>query len=186
MDLFCNFSILSWNIRGAMGKTTRRHVRDIVSNHHPSLCFILETHGPFSKVKNQWKSLGYNLVFIEEARGHSSGIWVLSCVDNIMFTLVSSNIQAINFAIRKGNVNWFCSAVYASPTPPLHGDLWVHLNSLRSTINGPWFLLGDFNEVLSASEVSGGFFSPSRADAMASMLSYCGLVDLDTIGGLYT
>lgn len=49
-----------------------------------------------------------------------------------------------------------------SKTVSLLGSLlWDHLSSLRGNINGPWILLGDFNEVLHASEVYGGNFGPS-------------------------
>lgn len=81
MDLFKEFSILSWNIRGALGKSARQHVREIIKSHRPSLYLIYETHGAFSKVERLWHNLGYKPHFIQEARGHSVGIWDLSCKD---------------------------------------------------------------------------------------------------------
>lgn len=74
MDLFNDVSIISWNIRGAFSKTARRHVRDIVHLHHPSLFLVYETHGVFANVENLWLSLGYKLIFCQEARGHAGGI----------------------------------------------------------------------------------------------------------------
>lgn len=68
MDCFNNFSILSWNIRGAMSSTARRHARDLVRKYKPSLFCICETHVPFVKVNKFWKSLGYDPLFLREAR----------------------------------------------------------------------------------------------------------------------
>lgn len=58
MEVFKNFSILSWNIRGALRKISRRHVRDMEALHHPSMFFLFETHGAFDKVAMLWLSLG--------------------------------------------------------------------------------------------------------------------------------
>lgn len=56
MEVYKNFSILSWNIRGAFGKVSRRHVRDLVNLHHPSMFFLYETHEAFDKVAKLWLS----------------------------------------------------------------------------------------------------------------------------------
>lgn len=90
MDFFKDFSILSWNICGALGKSTRQHVREIVRSHHPSLCLIYEIHGAFIKVEKLWLNLGYKPLFIQEARGDSGGIWVLSCREDLAFSLLDS------------------------------------------------------------------------------------------------
>lgn len=156
MDLFNNLSLVSWTIRGAFGRNKRRHVRDIISLHHPSLFLVYETHGPFVKAEHMWLSQGYKPIFIQEARGHSGGIWVLSNRDDIIFDLVYSTHQAITLSIRKQNVVWYCSAVYASPVFTSRCELWDSLRRLRGSISGPWTVIGDLNEIIHSSEVSGG------------------------------
>lgn len=186
MEVFKNFSIMSWNIHGALGATTRRHVRDLVLSHHPSIFLVLETHGPFARVERMWSSLNYKPLFLQEAHGHSGGIWVLSCCDDVSFALVDSCFQAITFSIKRRNVLWNCTAVYASPTPSVRDELFDHLCLLRSHINVPWVLLGDWNEILHHSEVSGGSFYMSRAQRLANMMPSCGFMDLDIVGGFFT
>ncbi|GAU41147.1 hypothetical protein TSUD_190470 [Trifolium subterraneum] len=181
-----HFSIISWNIRGALGKSSKRHVRDLVRNHHPSLCFILETHGTFDKVEKFWNSIGYYPLFIQEAHGYSGGIWVLSCVTNLTFTLIHNMHQSITFSISHGMARWYCSAIYASPTHSIRLKLWDHLMDLRNLIRGPWLLLGDFNEIRSCTEVVGGDFIISRANSFSHMMDNCSVMDLDTIGGFFT
>lgn len=158
MDCFNDLSVISWNIGGALGRSKKRHVRDLVSRHHPSLFLVYETHDLFSKVENFWSSLDYKLVFVQEAHGHAGGIWVLSCRHDVSFDLVDSMPQAITFLVTKNNKVWYCSAIYASPTYTVRCTLWDHLKNLRGGLNGPWLLLGDLNEVLKPSEVSGGIF----------------------------
>lgn len=186
MDLFDNFTIMSWNIRGASSKLTRRHVRDIVKTHSPSVFCIYETHVLFSKMESFWDSIGYTPLFIQEAQGHSGGIWVLSCVRDVTFTLIDTMTQAITFEVRVRNAFWYCSAIYASPVFANCCRLWDYLYQLREAIVGPWIILGDFNEVLLSSEVAGGNFHPSRACLLAQLLTDCNLLDLRYTGGLFT
>lgn len=90
MDLFCNFNIVALNI---MGPWVR--LQDVmfgtVNLHHPSMFLVFETHGPFSKVETFWNNLGFNPLFIQEAVGHSSGIWVLSSVIDVTCSLLYSD-----------------------------------------------------------------------------------------------
>ncbi|MCH86112.1 RNA-directed DNA polymerase (Reverse transcriptase), partial [Trifolium medium] len=187
MDLLEDISILSWKVRGALScRSSRRHVRDLVNSHHPSVFCLFETHGLFSKVERLWASLGYSAIFIQEARGHSGGIWVLSCRQDLTFTLISSMFQSITFFISKGMAKWACSAIYASPTYTARIELWRHLQNLRSNISIPWLMIGDFNEVKSIIEVSGCSFNYSRANIFRDMTTHCNMMDLDTEGGIFT
>ena len=77
MKCFNDFSVLSWNVRGARSKVGRRHVKNLVQKFKPSTFIVLETHIPFRKVVNFWRGLGYKDVAIFEAQGQSGGIWVL-------------------------------------------------------------------------------------------------------------
>ena len=53
---------------------------------------------------------------------------------------------------------------------------------LRSSVQVPWMLVGDFNEVLLPTEVHGWNFSFHRASMFANVLGDCGLIDLRTVG----
>lgn len=186
MDSFNNFSILSWNIRGAPSRDTRRHIRDLAKSHKPSLFCICETHVPFSRVAKFWTSLGYKPLFLQEARGHSGGLWVLANTSDTSFALVDSMQQAITFSVNRRSDTWYCSFIYASPIFANRCRLWDHLQLLRGQIQAPWVLLGDFNDILYSSEVSGGAFNSGRAALLAQMMLNCNLLDIHSFGGLFT
>ncbi|PNX79473.1 RNA-directed DNA polymerase (reverse transcriptase), partial [Trifolium pratense] len=116
----------------------------------------------------------------EEANGHSGGIWVLSHLTNLDVSLVDSRNQVITFTIRRQDAFWHCSAVYASPGFLNRRTLWDYLKHLRSTLIGPWLLVGDFNEILLSNEVAGGSFNHTRASLFGDMLTDCNLLDLHT------
>lgn len=138
--LFQGFSLVSWNVRGALGSSRKRKIWDLVYSHKPSLFLVYEsTHGLFVHVEKFWTSLGYKLVFIQEAaRGQSGIIWVLFSRDDIHFSMIDNVQQVITFSIHRLNATWFCSTnVYASPIPSVRCGLWDHFIFLRSIISGP-------------------------------------------------
>jgi hypothetical protein len=66
--------------------------------------------------------------------------------------------QCATVEIKVGSQSWFMSLFYASFIPSLHYQLWDRLTSIKTMVNGPWMLTGDFNEVLLPSESVGDFF----------------------------
>ena len=78
MDCFKKFSVLSWNLRGAVNVAGKRVVRELVKRYNPDIFIILEPHCTFDRVSVFWNKLGYSPLAISEAHGHAGGIWVLS------------------------------------------------------------------------------------------------------------
>ncbi|KHN28814.1 hypothetical protein glysoja_009456, partial [Glycine soja] len=87
----------------------------LIKSYKPSLLMLYETHVAFSKVEIFWKSLGYSSLFIQEAQGHSRGIWILTIRMDVNFSLVESMPQSITFVIKKLTCHWYCTSVYTSP-----------------------------------------------------------------------
>src|ERR1044072_7465465 len=112
MDSFQNFSMVTWNIRGAVSATAKRLVKDLLRKWKPDIVILVETHCVFSRVEQFWRRQGYKALFISEAVGHSGGIWVLS-VDGLpgQFTLHDIHSQVVSFSLTRGTVKWMCSAV---------------------------------------------------------------------------
>lgn len=69
--------------------------------------------------------------------------------------------QMVTFKVKQGNKEWLCSAVYASPKLSSKEHLWHYMMRFRCGVCLPWFLVGDFNQVLLRFEVKGCSFSTS-------------------------
>lgn len=187
MISFQDFSILCWNIRGAINPAGRRHTRELIKKHNPSMVIIMETHCAFKKAERFWQKLGYEASACSEAQGHSGGIWILvEQKRNYTVSLVECFHQMVTISIKRGAHVWWFSAVYASPTPSTREHLWDHICSLRADVHGPWLLMGDYNEILHPSEVKGVPFLQRRAQKMASVMEHCGLLDIGSIGIFFT
>lgn len=184
---FQDFSVLCWNIRGAINVVGRRHTRELINKFRPSMVILVENHCAFSRAMKFWKKLGYDVGCCYEANGQSGGIWILiESTSNFSVQILDSFHQAVTVSVCKGNSKWCVSAVYASHMPAPRDILWDHLISLRGSISEPWLLMGDFNEILLPTEVRGGNFIANRAAKFSEVLDRCGLLDLKAKGGKFT
>lgn len=190
MDSFQQFkdvTILSWNVRGASNDKAKRHIKELIKKHNPSLFFIMETHVLFDKVKLFWQRMGYSPVHVVEAQGHSGGLWALAQVGlNLNLSVWEFSNQSITLEFKSTNCSWTCTAIYASPNPSTRDHFWNYLCNLSRNITSPWLLIGDWNEILLSNEQKGCFFSHNRAAAFENVLDICGLLDMNSIGGRFT
>jgi len=60
----------------------------LVCQYHPSFFLIYETHTLFCNVEKKWDSLGNHALLLQQANDHSGGIWVLTNIFDVVFTLV--------------------------------------------------------------------------------------------------
>lgn len=65
-----------------------------------------------------------------------------------------------------GTASWMCTSIYASPTFFNILLIWHYLSNLSLSINDPWLIIGDFNEIIYPGEQNGDGFIQARADAM--------------------
>lgn len=127
MDLFRDFSIITWNIRGAWGQSSMRQVCDIVNLHYPSLFLVFESHGLFSRVEDFWNRLGYIPLFVQEVVGHSGHLGLVLYSEYYMF--VDSFHEPSNnlFNQKKEYIVWYCTTVMFHlylPTVITYGITW--------------------------------------------------------------
>lgn len=120
MNKFKEFSILSWNIRGATSDVAKRHLREYIKKQKPLVVILTETHVQSSQVKCFLDKLGFFMIHVVEARGHAGGIWWLSADKSVDIMVTDTCEQAITRKISKGGSFCWCSAVYASLIPSVH------------------------------------------------------------------
>lgn len=131
--------------------------------------------------------MGYAPVAIVEAQGHSGGLWVLQHTGlSFSISVFDAGDRSITLELSKGHQKWYCTGLYANPNPIQRHLLWNYLSSLKDSIHGPWFIIGDFNEVLFLGDIKGGMFVQRRADALFQVMNHCDLVDLPISGGKFT
>ncbi|XP_057445015.1 uncharacterized protein LOC130737280 [Lotus japonicus] len=184
---FEDLNILAWNVRGAASASRKRHMQEVIRAKHISLIFLFETHVAFHKVSTFWSRLGFQPIHVVEAQGHAGGIWCLASVSIAgCFSVVDIHNQAITVRASKGGQSWFCTGVYASPIPSARLHCWEHLKNLRTSVDAPWMVLGDFNNSLYHSDQRGGNFSFAQAVPFRDMVDSCNLLDINPAGYKFT
>jgi hypothetical protein len=94
----------------------------------------------------------------------------------------------IDVSIHEGpNKIWRLTGIYGEPKWEDKYKTWDKIRELRSQCNLPWVLIGDFNEILYATEKEGGNPRPVHfMQAFREALSDCNLNDMDFSGDPFT
>lgn len=79
---------------------------------------------------------------------------------------------------------WLLTAIYASTYSSIRNSLWEHLDLIPTLHHLPWFLTGDFNEVLSSSEKKGG--SIVRTAGFKRWVDRAAMIDIGFQGPIFT
>ncbi|GFY92706.1 pyruvate decarboxylase-2 [Actinidia rufa] len=109
--------------------------------------------------------------------------------DKVALEILESSDQTIHcLATSKSSSNKFCiSFIYAFNTIVGRRPLWENLRRFSSSIEMPWLLLGDFNNVLKDEEKSNGL--PVTQYKVRDFMDCCydiGITDLRSTGAFFT
>ncbi|XP_058776119.1 uncharacterized protein LOC131650425 [Vicia villosa] len=123
----------------------------------------VETRVKQDKAENIRKKIGGQWNYLDNYNKHANGrVWIMW--DNNKLT-----------------------AIYADNKLERRRNLWKDIEKINSTQQGPWCLMGDYNNVLHTDDRIGGKeVHEGEFCDLANMMTKCGLVDLDKIGDKYT
>ena len=108
--------------------------------------------------------------------GGGRGGWAL-----IFLKFTDKNI--LDCLVQYGNLTFFLSCIYGEPDHDGRDVVWERLSRIGVNRKEPWFLIGDFNEILNNGEKTGG---TRRAEAsfqpFVETLRSCDMVELTSKG----
>ncbi|GAA0184299.1 hypothetical protein LIER_31587 [Lithospermum erythrorhizon] len=120
--------------------------------------------------------------------GCAGWVWLLWNSSEIKLDIIQFDSHVVN-AVAEVSCTpnpWILYAIYA-PNPEDRSLFWNTLVSFSSTFNLPWLLVGNFNDMLSSSDKSGGLpVRPARLQAFNNFINSCNLVDLGYYGPKFT
>ena len=120
-----------------------------------------------------FSSLGYTMLANNDVNDRVPSIWVLISVDIGSFNVISLHAQHVTASFMINETLMYGSFIYTSTSSITRRTLWNSLFDL--SIQGPWFAIGDFNPVLTASCMD-----------LAAIISLCNWVELDSQGFFHT
>ncbi|XP_061343677.1 uncharacterized protein LOC133289697 [Gastrolobium bilobum] len=181
-------NVLIWNCRGAVKRRLKGMPVSFMKKHKVELVILLETRVNGPRALKTISKLGFSNHIIEEARGFAGGIWALWNQTSFSIDLVDKSLQCIHLRISWQDKDpLILSAVYASPDIVKRRKLWEEIMLFNVQNKEPWFIAGDFNEILGSNENRG--YAPvdlNRCADFADVLDSCNLMDLGGAGPTFT
>ena len=188
-NMFKNMTILFWNVRGIGRPSFLPNFRLLMQQHTPSMVVLVETWVSREKTTTIVSSMGMDSWHLVEPLGFVGGILLLWNSYVIDFQPLGEGAQGVHgvMEVHSLNISFIFSAIYASPKFYIRRQLWDDLRNMAISIDKPWLLVGDYNDVLCQNEKLGGRrISTSRANLYAETMDSCNLVDLGFCGPKFT
>lgn len=182
--------IVSWNIRALNNVGKCREIDTRLKNLNLVIIILFETRVKMNKAALIRDEVGHKWSYFDNYDGHTNGrIWFLSDKSRIKVEKILSTDQFIHVGIYSLNgalQNW-CTTIYAHNSLNLRRKLWKYLEAIHNGTQGPWFIIGDYTNVLSINDrVGGNAVKESEYLDLTSMMERVGMFEKHREGDHFT
>ncbi|KAK8694845.1 hypothetical protein V6N13_072389 [Hibiscus sabdariffa] len=171
-----------WNVQGCGDPNFLTTVRQFIQDNNPDIIRLVEPRISGYKANSVILALGFPNSHRIEASGLSGGIWL--CWKNTITTdILLNHFQFLHFHVH--NIEGSSSLVtliYARPNAVKRKTLWIHSQSLSSSIHSSWLLCGDFNATLHIVDHKGCSPNSRPSRAFQDLVLNHGLRDMEFQG----
>ncbi|OMO51807.1 reverse transcriptase [Corchorus capsularis] len=174
--------------RGAGNKKFRRHVIDMINIYKSSIMAVVEPRVSGATARRVLRELRMPKFHIADPEGFAGGIWLCWEESILSLEVVFSSSQMVHAFVQKPGMSKFLlTIVYASPILEIRRRLWSSMVDFSESVDVPWVVMGDFNDVANSSEkLCGQAPSIGRCLSFNGMILSCGLIDLGFNGPSFT
>ncbi|XP_065629560.1 uncharacterized protein LOC136067511 [Quercus suber] len=179
---------LCWNCRGIGNPQSVYSLRDYVRRWTPYIIFLVETKAKQKCMEKIKFKLSFSNGLIVLSLGKSGGLALLWSKD-IKLEIKSYSQHHIDATIteHESNFTWRFTGFFGHSESHLRKESWKLLSYLNTQFSLPWFCCGDFNEILSFFEKSGGPYRAQRQkEGFWDAVKVCGFQDLGFSGPQFT
>ncbi|KAG5524441.1 hypothetical protein RHGRI_031186 [Rhododendron griersonianum] len=171
---------------GAGSGSFLRTIRELIRVNTLLILVLVETRVGPSRADRIIQRIGFPKHDKVDSFGFSGGIWFLWRGDIVSVEVLSATdqMQMINVLVKHNlDSDGFFSAIYASPNVQKRKRLWELIGAISNKKNLPWQLAGDFNEITSGDEKSGGAHGGGSSQrSLRECINKCELIDLGFTG----
>lgn len=133
------------------------------------------------RIRNQ---IGFANGLFVPSHGRSGGLALL-WMREANLEIKSFSYHHIDAIVTEENssIKWRITGFYGHPQTHLRQFSWDLLTYLKGQYQLPWICFGNFNEILSMEEKSGGSLRPqSQMEKFRDVINFCGFMDLGYVG----
>ncbi|CAH9089342.1 unnamed protein product [Cuscuta epithymum] len=181
-------SILSWNCRGLNNSATIQCLSDLVSLYRPLIVFLMETKVRCLRAKEILRSKGFTNSEGTDSAGRSGGL-IMAWNDEVEMEVKDNNPNFIDgrVVLRSSADSWRLTGFYGFPETVRRREAWRMMEGLAEGNDGPWMMIGDFNDIMFDSEKKGNIPQPLwRLRGFRGAVNSCGLRDFPFSGYQWT
>ncbi|XP_075665089.1 uncharacterized protein LOC142634697 [Castanea sativa] len=179
--------LLSWNCQGLGNCWTVRSLHDLVKDHVPNVCFLMETRLDRDGFMKHCRDLAYLNILIVKKRDSGGGLALLWKEEVRLEVINYTENHVLVKVVEVDGFLWFLTGFYGWPELSQKHKSWALLRHLYSLVTGPWCCIGDFNAFLHSSEKLSTYPPQVRQmDEFRAVLEDCHLIDLGFQGYKFT
>ncbi|XP_058722236.1 uncharacterized protein LOC131594157 [Vicia villosa] len=182
--------IIAWNLRGLnkMGKIKEISSRFVGLN--PDIVVLIETRVKDNKAGAVRNKLNLRGEYVDNYQRHENGrIWVFWNDNKVGLTVVKVTQQMIHCSIHDtmGRWRYWLTAIYVMNQLEHRQKLWKDIEDIQCNQQGPWCIIGDFNNVVTSNDKIGGRqVQEHEYKDLCSMMERTGLYEMDSTGDHFT
>ncbi|XP_074304878.1 uncharacterized protein LOC141639720 [Silene latifolia] len=153
------------------------------------LCGLIKTRVKTVSINKVHQGLGNNCKVAHNNSVHDGGmIWVIWDPGIFSVDILASEPQVIHSKVTslQTGIVWWLSMVYGFNRVNERLSLWNSLSIMNTLVNGPWVVIGDFNNVLALNERLGSEVTNYEIRDFQKCVAECGLVDVPAQAAYFT
>ncbi|KAL5124246.1 putative ribonuclease H protein [Glycine soja] len=149
-----------------------------------------ETRVKMHNAKKVRNKIGGSWNYMDNYDRHENGrIWLLWDHREVNLKLIQIDEQFIHVEIYSldQSLKFVALVIYAFNQLDRRKELWNKIEDIGRNLNGPWIVIGDFNNVLNSQDIIGGNnVVETEVRDLKTMMSNMGLFEADMKGNHYT
>ncbi|CAK8564653.1 unnamed protein product [Lathyrus sativus] len=182
--------LAAWNVRGLNNAGKLREIRSRLLELCPKIIALLETRVKVKNVPSVRNKLMLRGSFADNYQHHANGrVWLYWDSNEVDIKSVKSSSQFIYSGIHDlaGNFLFWLTTVYALNRPKQRRVLWNYIVVIYAQQQGPWVLMGDFDNVIHINDrIGGNDVTKTEYIDICSMMENVGLFEKESKGSYYT
>ncbi|CAK8576024.1 unnamed protein product [Lathyrus sativus] len=182
--------IVSWNIRGLNKAGKVREISSRLQKLAPAISVLIETRVKEKNAICIRRKLRLEGNYIDNYSHHDNGrIWIHWDEKKRNMALVESTDQLIHCKINdvNGNFLFWLTAIYAHNQLQCRKELCQDIERINAQQNGPWILVGDYNNVMKTEDrIGGNDVTEQEYIDLTEMMSNTCLYEKDSGGDYFT
>ncbi|XP_017233198.1 uncharacterized protein LOC108207248 [Daucus carota subsp. sativus] len=180
-------SFLAWNCRGMAKSRAIRFLKEIINQLRPNIIFLSETLVLKNKIEEIRKAIHYGGCFVVDAVGQGGGLALIWKNEGGVEIKGTCNHYIDCEVVCEHIGRWRYTGFYGCPERQRRQESWNLLKQLARESQIPWFVIGDFNDMMFDHEKQGGRPQPrALLEGFRDTVSDCGLMDIGFTGSEFT